>query len=285
MTLRLLRRIVGNLWLSFVTISLLSAHLASGQVVSNVLLRVLMIKTPAAGTGSAFTLDIGNRQYLITAKHMVQGLSDKDTILLRENKAWAPIQVSIFRCADPVDIAVLIPPRVLTTTLLLEPATLKGVTFTQEVYFLGFPYGSSGGETETFGNHPIPITKHGILSTIYNGRLEVDAFNNPGFSGGPIVERDLNQPGQPVFYVLGVTEGFYPDLVHVVTPEPVKPGEDLSNIESWRIQDDHGHKVILRDTPQQVPLNSGILLGFSIDYALDLIHQHPIGPEIRARSN
>lgn len=185
--------------------------------------------------------------------------------------------------ADPADIAVIIPPRQLTTTLLLEPAQKKNVIVTQEVYFLGFPFGSSAGEFPAFGIHPVPIAKHGILSAIGDGNLVVDALNNPGFSGGPIVFRDLNTPGSaPVFYVLGVTKGFFPDLVHVTEPENVQPGEDLSKVESWRIQKDgKGQpKSILRDTSQLVPLNSGILLGTSIDCAIDVIHQHPIGPVV-----
>src|ERR1700730_12291840 len=49
---------------------------ASSQVTSNVLLRVLLIKTPL-GSGTAFSMDIDGRQYLITAKHMVKGWSGK----------------------------------------------------------------------------------------------------------------------------------------------------------------------------------------------------------------
>jgi hypothetical protein len=264
----------------FVTIGLVAPDSTSAQVVSNALARVLLIKTPTE-QGSGFTLDIEGRQYLITAKHLVKDLKDKATILIRENQTWVSVDVSIFPCADPVDIAVLVPPRLLTSTLPLEPAAKRKVIITQEVYFLGFPFGSSAGEgIAVFGSHPVPIGKHGILSAITDGLLVVDALSNPGFSGGPIVFRDLNESGKNVFYVLGVTKGPYPDLVHVTAPEPVNPRDDLSNIERWRIQEDHGQKVILRDTPQVVPLNSGLLVGYSIDYAVDMIHKHPIGPEI-----
>lgn len=263
-----------------VTAGLVAPECASGQVVSNVLTRVLLIKI-GTEQGSGFTLDIEGRQYLITAKHLVKDLKDKASVLIRENQTWVPVDVSIFPCADPVDIAVLVPPRLLTSTLPLEPSAKHNAIITQEVYFLGFPFGSSAGEgIAAFGPHPIPIGEHGILSAITDGLLVVDALNNPGFSGGPIVFRDLNETGKIVFYVLGVTEGFYPDLVHVTAPEPIKPGDDLSNIERWRIQEDHGQRVILRDTPQRVPLNSGLLLGYSIDYAVDMIRKHPIGPEI-----
>jgi Flp pilus assembly secretin CpaC len=87
--------------------------------------------------------------------------------------------------------------------------------------------------------------------------------------------------GPPVYHVLGVVKGYYPDLVHVATPHLVKPGEDLSQTEGWRIQRDaQGRTIVLRDTPQVVPTNSGILLGSNISRAVDLIHQHPVGPRI-----
>ena len=52
---------------------------SSAQIVSNVFTRVLLIKTPA-GEGTAFTLDVDSRQYLVTAKHLVGGLNGKSTI-------------------------------------------------------------------------------------------------------------------------------------------------------------------------------------------------------------
>jgi hypothetical protein len=40
------------------------------QVPSNALLRTLEIKTPAE-LGTAFTIDVDHRQYIITAKHII----------------------------------------------------------------------------------------------------------------------------------------------------------------------------------------------------------------------
>lgn len=68
---------------------------ARAQVVSNVLLRVLLIQTQS-GQGSGFTLDVDGRQYLITAKHVVDSIKDKGTISIRENKGMVPLDVTIF---------------------------------------------------------------------------------------------------------------------------------------------------------------------------------------------
>jgi hypothetical protein len=255
---------------------------SAAQITSNVWERILLVQTPS-GKGTAFSMDIDGRQYLITAKHVVEGLTGKHTISFRDKEAWSPIEVTVYPCADPVDVAVLVPPRVLTTNIPLEPATAAKAIATQEVYFVGFPFGSSAGDhSPIWGSRPIPLAKHGILSTIViDGVIRVDAYNNPGFSGAPIVFRDLyDRASTPTFYVLGVVKGYYPELTHVTNPEPVKQGEDLSKIESWRIQEMDGKKVVLRDTPQLVPLNSGILVGYSIDDAIKMIHEHPDGPKI-----
>ena len=186
--------------------------------------------------------------------------------------------MTVFPCPDPVDIAVIVRPRILTQNLKLEPAGSKQVIITQEVYFLGFPFGMSIDGVAAFGPYPMPIAKHGILSAFNDGVLLVDAYNNPGFSGAPIVFRDMYQSA-PVFYVLGVVQGFYPDLVRVTTPEPIRPGQDISHVDEWRKQEIDGVKVVLKDEKQLVPLNSGILKGYGISYAVDMIHEHPVGPQ------
>ena len=279
----MLRLVILALLTAFVSfVSLAGGQMANNALTSNVLLRVLLIQTPS-GRGTAFSMDVEGRQYLITAKHVVKGLTGKHTISFREKAAWSPIEVTVYPCADPVDIAVLVPPRVVTVNFPLEPASVKKIIVTQEVFFIGFPYGSAAqDDSPMFNGRPAPMAKHGILSTaVIDGVIRVDAHNNPGFSGSPIVLRYLEDRSNiPTFYVLGVVNSYFPELAHVTNPEPVKPGEDLSKIEGWRIQNDNGRKVVLRDTPQQVPLNSGILMGYSIDEALKVIHAHPVGPKI-----
>ena len=98
---------------------LLVACLASvaiqAQVTSNVFERVLNLRvnpgTDHDQTATAFTLDVDGKEYLITAKHVVSALKDDDTVFVFMNNDWSPLRVKILRCADPVDIAVLVPPR------------------------------------------------------------------------------------------------------------------------------------------------------------------------------
>jgi hypothetical protein len=253
---------------------------ASAQLTGNVLSRILEIRT-GAGIGTAFALDMDGRQYLVTAKHALQNTRGKVTIDFRESGEWSPLEVQVFPCEDPVDIAVLVPPRVLVRAGSLEPANSHNVMITQEVFFLGYPFGLSLENSRLLGMHPFPTAKRGIVSAIHDGIIEVDAYSNPGYSGAPIVFRDTRRNSKiPVFSVLGVVNGFYPEMVPVTRAEPAKPGEDLSHIEPWRLRTENGQQMVLRDTSQMVPLNSGILVAYDIEYALKVIRDHPVGPKV-----
>lgn len=107
----------------------------------------------------------------------------------------------------------------------------------------------------------------------------LDGHNNFGFSGGPIVYRNQNQSAYAM-YLAGVVSGFRPELVPVTTAERIKPGDDISQVEPWRIVTlKDGQKAQLKDTEQLVPLNTGIVVGYHIKYAVELIRKHPVGPK------
>ena len=69
---------------------------AYAQVTSNVLLRVLMIRA-GDKIGSAFTIDVDGRQYLVTAKHVVANLKERDTVEVWKSEAWHPMKVGSSR--------------------------------------------------------------------------------------------------------------------------------------------------------------------------------------------
>ncbi|MCH8063732.1 MAG: hypothetical protein IH861_14650 [Chloroflexi bacterium] len=97
-----------------------STDVGQAQVTSNVLRRVVMIQAgDLAGTG--FTIEVDGRQYLITAKHVVADFGETGSINVRRGDNSFPVNVKIFRCDDPIDIAVLVPPEQLTVTFPLEP--------------------------------------------------------------------------------------------------------------------------------------------------------------------
>ncbi len=62
----------------------------------------------------------------------------------------------------------------------------------QQIFFLGFPYGLHMEAAQANNGYPIPFVKTGIISSfspVSDGSqiIYCDGYNNPGFSGGPIV--------------------------------------------------------------------------------------------------
>lgn len=262
---------------------------SNAQVISNVYARVLKIRVGT--TGSAFTMDVDGRQYLVTAKHMVTGLKQEGSIDIYKDNQWVPTIVKVLRCEEPIDIAVLIPSNLLTLSYRLDP--ISGDQFIimgQEVYFVGFPFGLSIGGVNMMNLNsltPMAMVKKGILMGDSDEgearKLQIDGFNNHGFSGGPIVFREIRDMMNPTsnLYVLGVISGFIPEFLSVMTPEKVKAGDDTSKVEKWkivRLQD--GQKAVLRDTGQVVASNTGIVIGYHIKHAIDLIRKNPLGPKV-----
>jgi hypothetical protein len=71
------------------------------QVSSDVYQRTFILRT-TVGTGTAFAIDIDNRQYLVTARRMVAGLGDHNQVSVFREKQWKSLEVRIFRCKDLV---------------------------------------------------------------------------------------------------------------------------------------------------------------------------------------
>jgi len=264
-----------------------SNHPATAQtgVPANVLLRTKRIVS-GAGSGTAFTIDVDSRQYLITAKHiMAQTPGTKGIVRLCDAEAKCnEVAVSILRCADPVDIAVLVPDHQLTVAFELLPET-KGMIFGQEVFFVGYPYGDTSLNTNT-PDGDIGFIRRATLSAQEKKpgwvRLYLDGRNNPGFSGSPIVYRDLNRPDVQ-FKVAGVISGYRPDITEVMRPIPIEPSaitaEDRARSVIIDMADGTHRK--LTPTGDYVSGNTGIVVGYSIDAAVDLIRQSELkGPEL-----
>jgi hypothetical protein len=285
--------IIGNMkrWslsLLFVTI-LLPVSRATAQVSSNVFRRVLRVRVNTH-EGTAFTIDVDGREYVITAKHLVVGLKDEDTIEIAMNDKWTPLAFKIFRCDDPVDIAVLVPDHQLTVNFPL-PFDRSSFFFGQEAFFLGFPYGIQSSSLGMNGPYPLAIIKRGTISgSIAKDQnkkaamILLDGYNNPGFSGGPIVYRDINQNGF-VMNVLGVVSGFYPEVVPVMKKHDIKSPNDASaeaKEQPWKIQQNKDKSYFeYIENGTYVSLNTGIVEGYVLGPAIDLIHQHPIGPQVK----
>jgi hypothetical protein len=242
--------------LAMIALFAASAATSHAQLAQNIIQRVLLVRYgPRVATG--FTLDVDTRQYLITAAHVVDGLEREGKIQIRHDEKWEEIAVKRLSVPMGIDIAVLAPRESLTPNLEL-PEYMGLTTYGSDVFFLGFPYGSSMPSGTTNNLHPLPFVKKAIVSALFPSlgvdKLYLDGINNPGFSGGPVVvldPHDLYPEGTPKVKIIGVISGFRNEKL------PVMDGENR--------------------TPLTVTTNTGIIEAVSIRYAIDAIHLDPIG--------
>jgi hypothetical protein len=201
--------------------------------------------------GTAFTIDVEGKQYLITAGHIVSGIGSNDVVLIKPVHDWISVQVNSIPVNTNADLAVLAPPYQITRSMLC-PAAIGGFGLGQDMFFLGYPYGLSMPSQDL----TMPFLKKGILSAWMddtNGTTTffLDGHNNPGFSGGPIVFRPMI--GSQNWQICGV-------------------------VKAYRFE----RKMVLSatETNAYVKENAGIVIGEGIKAALDGIKARPIGAAI-----
>jgi len=168
--------------------------------------------------GTAFTNYYNGVEYLITARHLFQDVStsgERIEISIHHEKAWKILQVTIHIHSNPeVDVAVLKAQINLghPTPIIADD---KGIIYSQDAFFIGFPYGNYYEAGLLNNNFPMPFIKKGIISawemfcSYYTGKIFIDGHNNPGFSGGPVVFQNFNLPQRPWCFC-GVVSGYIP---------------------------------------------------------------------------
>jgi S1-C subfamily serine protease len=176
-------------------------------------------------TATTFLLDYQDRQYFVTARHVMESVKDGATASVElvgpTIKEWKSYPVTVLLGKDKcVDVAILVPMEKKLSPA--EPIPYPYIyALGQEAYFLGFPYGlytsSAGAGTAGFA-----LIKHAYVSArvscaaISPGGdkdeefILLDGFNNPGFSGGPIVAPDMFSPFTNIRMqkLIGVVGGF-----------------------------------------------------------------------------
>ena len=232
------------------------------MITSNVIHRTFHIRY-GSGTGSMFSIDRDGRQYLITAKHVVEGIVSGGSISVFHDKQWKNTTVEVVGMgAGGADVAVLTcPVRLASPNLLLEASADK-LGYGQPVYFLGFPFGWGGGGEYINRDFPMPFVKSGIVSAFIPGdvsRIFVDGHNNKGFSGGPVVFVPNGQP-QNEFRVAGVVASYPTPIMEPVVDNTGNP-----------ILDSHNRPIAYFQE------NQGFVVAFDICHATELIDANPIG--------
>jgi S1-C subfamily serine protease len=216
------------------------------MILSNVIFRTFFIKAEMYGT--AFALDIGESEYLITARHLLDKSKNSFVLKLFMKEKWLDIPATVVgHGRGDVDISVLKLPNTLAGPKIPVKSTTEGLVLGQDVYFLGFPYKMWGHGGDATRGRPLPFAKKGIVSSIdfANGQLYIDAFNNEGFSGGPLFFYPLGKNFQEVI-IAGVVSKFRTEY------EPVLNSE-------------------LEKTDMTIPYNTGFLIAHKIEHALNII--------------
>jgi hypothetical protein len=239
--------------LSALLVLCVTASIAFAQVpTSNVLYRVLQLRLGAT-TGSAFTIEVDGKQYLITARHLLKDFGNEGEIELWLEEKWSKMRArAIYPSKGEVDIAALDLGRPVTITFPLA-ASSGGLTLGQQVYFLGYPYGL--GPSRTVPALPIPFLKSGIVSAMDDrdpqaNVLYLDGQNNPGFSGGPIVFWHSESSS---FRVAGVVRGYRNEAL------PVIKKKNLDNPRAEAYNDLYTRA------------NSGIVIGYDVRHIVEAI--------------
>jgi hypothetical protein len=247
----MIQRIVARLLTVVVVVGMLRA-----QVTSNVLQRVFEIASE--GQGTAFTVNVQQRQYLVTAAHLLPSKKDKLVVKVAQDGSWKDLSVEVLRCPEGVDIAVLVPPAVLSGDFPMG-VTSDHLQVGQDVFFLGFPHQLSMSFA-MFSGHPFALVKRGTVAG-FRGRghgiegFLLDGMNVKGFSGGPVVFRP--DPSSMDFRVAGVIGGYIWEALPVMQ-KGTKGSADI-------------------ETTSFVKANTGLAYGWDIRFAVEAIQHYSTG--------
>jgi len=146
------------------TFTLLNSSVSeAGEVTANILQRVFSLRT-SQGTGTSFTIEVDDRQYLITARHMLNAADPSTTVEILRDKEWIKLHFRRIEVKpDTVDIAVLALDQQISPLLPIKIGE-ETAFLSQEVFFVGFPYGITIDGASINSGFPIPLVKHGIIA-------------------------------------------------------------------------------------------------------------------------
>ncbi len=179
------------------------------MVTNNIIRRVFRISHNGK-TASAYTIEKGKYQFLVSAAHVFADCTEVNEIKIFFDDHWYKLPVKVvYNSLDTGDTIVFllesdISPR---TPVNYGP---KGVILGSWAYFLGFPLSLNNiGKDLKF---PLPLIKGGLISSIDGSLHELntlflDGHNNSGFSGGPVAWSANPRKNEP-FSIIGTVSGY-----------------------------------------------------------------------------
>lgn len=150
--------------------------------------RVFNVQTYSA-RGTAFAIERGGRQYLVTASHVFEDLAERDELQIAKGGGYWPLPIRIVGRSEQHDILVLTTTKQLCSRFGVLATPIR-LTAGQDAHFLGFP----GEEILPVANgdgYPMPLVKRATISAIVltedGSDFLIDGLAIKGFSGGPLV--------------------------------------------------------------------------------------------------
>ncbi len=162
---------------------------------TNIFNRVFNLRVVDGSTvlssGTMFTIDVENRHYFVTARHIGEHIGISGIQVMSENQ-WVSYSATVIgHGKGKVDVTVIEISEPLLSDKDRFPLPLGsgGITIGEEMMFLGFPsvYDPSMGFSLHHG-FPLPLTKYARLSNLPTREqpMWLDGHNNLGFSGAPL---------------------------------------------------------------------------------------------------
>lgn len=214
-------------------------------VTANAYERVAKIER-ANSIGTGTVVEHEGATYCVTARHVLGDPVAEISVSthVREARLTPVLLPGVHAEAD---VAVFEIPGEFALPDLPLPMTSNGVALSQDLFFLGFPYGLAlrGGGLDLY-----PFVKKGTLSS--SDRREdglhiwfLDGANNPGFSGGPLVGAPA---GGGALQFVGVVSGYRLDWQGVYQAGQLVPDVEVAG-------------------------NSGIIIAYDVSHALQALSE------------
>ena len=226
------------------------------HLTTNVFYRVFRVEL--VSRGSAFTLDVDGRQYIVTAKHVLGEAEVPASISILYEK-WESVPVRLVGMGSgEEDVLVLATNQQLSPDYPVDIGS-GGIVLGQPVRFLGFMPKAPTIAIPGTRARPTPLAMGGVFSGIHRVAnqeilLWVDGQANPGFSGGPVIYQPISAPSREAcrWKIAGVIAGYVIARIDVVTPAG-------------------------KSVPAFAESNSGLLVATSIETVQEIIEANPIG--------
>lgn len=163
--------------------------------------------------GTGFIVELLEEKYLVTARHMLKKLNfPKETDFEIGKKAgslWETVHAHIYYHTN-VSIDVAIIKTDYFDQMHFHPINYSSnqLLLSQDLFFLGFPYGFRNNKFAESGQYPFPIVKRGT----YSGDIQENNVNalicdwsgNEGFSGGPVIYYSHEDGNEPTAFIAGI---------------------------------------------------------------------------------